>query len=328
MLDKGDIKEVVELKPESFRTKRQLKKLNWEYWNHPVKRTITENTLFIYPDKTIAGLFLKKVVSAEVQKSAYDAFMDMEWELPQTRPETVAAIKRQKPPLVPAGELLVGFNTVRRIEYSGKTLRKHFRHLEPLVRRLDEVFKYTLPQEWEYQNKLLPVKERKRQAKTKDPRYGGLPYRFRLFLTSFSNITMLKSCPAACHQDANGKKSLQNFSCFTSVGKGFSGGRFCLIEYGIEIPVMPGSILICQSTKEWHCNLGAVQGTKFSVVCYYKNILPSAGLSKERLSIGPSVPEETAGHRMLDRVRSMTEKEKNDLLMRGLKRLKEKHRGK
>jgi hypothetical protein len=102
--------------------------------------------------------------------------------------------------------------------------------------------------------------------------YGGISEQFRLLLTAFSVATLLKSCPAAIHKDSgNARKDQTSFGCLTSIGDGeFAGGEFCLLEYGLRIPVQPGDLLIAQTGREWHTNLTPVRGTKYSIVTYYR----------------------------------------------------------
>ena len=128
------------------------------------------------------------------------------------------------------------------------------------------------------------------------PEFGGIQQELRHFVTSFSNVTLLRSCPAAIHKDqGNARKNQTSFTCLTSVGrrdkKGevvFSGGTFCLIEYGIKIPVRPGDILIAQTTREWHCNVKPVKGVKYSIVCYYRRRLADPNLKPGKWMSGPT----------------------------------------
>ena len=53
------------------------------------------------------------------------------------------------------------------------------------------------------------------------------------------------------------------------------GGEFCFIEYGLKISVRPGDLLLGATMREWHCNLTPVQGTKYSITCYYRRGLGS-----------------------------------------------------
>ena len=113
------------------------------------------------------------------------------------------------------------------------------------------------------------------------PRYFRIPNmrikeKHRHGFTPFTTLTFLKSAPAAVHLDArNGADSL---ACMTTVAdpdpaKMYSGGAFCFIEYGVEIQVKPGDLLIGATPKNWHCNLSPVQRLKYSVIAYSKKAL-------------------------------------------------------
>jgi hypothetical protein len=80
----------------------------------------------------------------------------------------------------------------------------------------------------------------------------------------------------AVHKDGgNARKDQTSFTCLTTVrDEDFKGGgEFCFPEYGLLIPVKPGDILIGQTTREWHYNISSVQGTKYSMVAYYRRNL-------------------------------------------------------
>jgi hypothetical protein len=125
-----------------------------------------------------------------------------------------------------------------------------------------------LRQDLRYANRRISLK--KRQAET----------------TSASTVTMLRNCPAALHTDPNGSKL--GLACMTSIrGEEYSGGAFCLLEYGIQIPVQPGDLLIAATAREWHCNLTPVQGEKYSLVCYYRT-----GVDNPKMTSGKSVLED------------------------------------
>jgi hypothetical protein len=301
------------------------------YYDDDIPTTIERDTIFWYErgryseDQEIAGLYLKRVIPEPVQFRAYDVLNGFDWHPPH-RPETKTAIHRQRGKgRVAAKELHFGYTHLRAIERSQlfREQGEQFAKLEELLSTLNKIFKLVLPNQWSAQNTPKTLRDRELEKDKKDPRWGGIPWRFRIFLTAFSNVTLLKSCPAAVHKDSNGRRGIPNFSCLTSVGKGFKGGTFCLLEYGIKIPVTPGDILICQSTREWHTNIRAVEGLKYSIVAYYKQPLPSL-----RIGPGPSMPEETYGMRFLDKHMAMGPLEKADLLAHGLAKLKSKGRRK
>lgn len=59
---------------------------------------------------------------------------------------------------------------------------------------------------------------------------------------------------------------------------GSKGGEFCFVEYGVQIGVAPGDLLIAATPKHWHCNLSPVIGTKYSIICYFKDALRKKSL--------------------------------------------------
>jgi hypothetical protein len=328
MRNEGLLDEVV-LRKDSFLTNAQIMKLNWRYYDKPIPNKIERDTLFWYePGRhsdgpEIAGIYLKNVIHPDIRRRAFNALDGFEWHPPH-RPETKTAKHRQRGKgRVAAKELHFGHAHLRQLTKSTlfREQGAQFAKLEELLSTLNAIFKRVLPNQWAAQNTPKSMREKLLEDKKKEPHWGGIPWRFRIFLTAFSNITLLKSCPAAIHKDSNGRGTIPNFSCLTSVGEGFEGGTFCLLEYGLKVPVTPGDILICQSTREWHTNIGAVEGLKYSIVAYYKQPLPSL-----RIKAGSSMPEETYGMRLLDKHMAMGPQEKGDLLAKGISKLMSKRK--
>ena len=184
----------------------------------------------------------------------------------------------------------------------------YIRHLEPMLKQMDKVFKTVLPTEHYAQNIPLPRELREQiaaQKKGKRPVMGGIPARYRLFLTCFSSIALLRNCPTAIHRDYyNARQDEINFSCITTVGT-YKGGGFCLPAYELRVPVGPGDLLICQTNREYHCNIGRVSGEKYSIVCYYKTRVahPTVAIGKSMRLRG-----ETEAQKALDWVFERTHK--------------------
>ncbi len=296
----GELGEII-LKPGSFLSDQKIKD-EWVHGYYPESaerpmQTITDNTIFWYEpgeyklykpthplQAEMAGIFLKDVLSREAQDQALVGLEQLDWDHhpPKKRPETLTAIERQKG-LVPPGEYTYGWTFFSGLlERASRRIEPQFNHLEKLLREMDDCFARTLPLYHRDANVSKSPEEREAESKRpKQPEYGGILPKFRqFFTTTFSTITLLRSCPASIHLDRNARNDQTSFTCLTSVGrrneKGeveFSGGTFCLIEYGIKIPVTPGSILIAQTTREWHYNTTPVQGTKYSIVCYYRKQL-------------------------------------------------------
>jgi hypothetical protein len=305
----GELDEII-LRPGQFLSDREIKdKWLHKYYPLPEEATeITRDTIFWYApgeyklykpthplQAEMAGIYLKGVLPVSAQEEALKGFEQMNWEeSPPHRPETKPAIERQAG-LVKPGELLYGYTNRIQIELTRVSRQQatQFRHLRPLLSEMNTCFARTLPAYFGLLNRPKSPTERQEEGqKKKRPDYGGIPSDYRQFLTAFSTITLLRSCPAAIHKDGgNARQDQTSFTCLTSVGRrnengdvAFSGGTFCLIEYGIKIPVRPGDILIAQTTREWHYNTTPVKGTKYSIVCYYRR-----GLANPKWKLGKSV---------------------------------------
>lgn len=294
----GQLDEVI-LQPGRFISDKEIRRSwKYKYYARPedIKDEITRNTLFWYPpglhkpqsplQAEIAGIYLKNVLPVKAQEDALVGLADMDWPLPASRKETATAIARQKGLVAPApGEILFGFINMGRIERT-KALRnqaQQFLKLRYLLEEMDACFARTLPLYHSIHNRPKSPEALQAEQAKEVKEFGGIPEKFRQFLTAFSTITLLRSCPASIHKDAgNARKDQSSFTCLTSIGDKFSGGTFALLEYGYKIPVKPGDIFIAQTTREWHYNTTPVKGTKYSIICYYRRGLanPNLPLSK------------------------------------------------
>lgn len=250
---------------------KEIKRLEYKYIldpEHYVKETLTESTLCWYPDHSAMLLYLKDYIPLRARKQAKAGLDAMLFDDP-TRPETKNAtpFNARLDTVTVAGELLFGFMDRGWIRMTTPTLEQavQYRMLRLVMRELDGLFARVLPTNYAEQNRLIPAD-------------------FRQYGTAFSNATILKSCPSAIHRDAgNAKRADLSLTCMTTVATEgeYSGGDFCLIQYGLKIPVKPGDILIAASAREWHCNLTPVKGTKYSIVCYYRRGLGSSARLQE-----------------------------------------------
>jgi hypothetical protein len=304
MIQRGELAEV-ELKPGKFLSCEALR----DTWKHTYLddvdpeqaarlrkegQTIEKDTLFWYPPKpkeerVVAGIYLKQVIKQSAQDEALKALKQMFWS-GLKRPETRTAKKRQAESLIAPRELTIGVthpqNQPRKLMPSVDTRKNapHLLHLIPLWKEIAWCFQKVLPAYFRLQNSPGYVSLQNPDAPAQPlPDYGGIPHELRNWLgpansdSIFSTVTLLQSCPASVHKDRNANKHQHNFACLTSLGdkdnKGkpkFSGGRFCLIEYGLEIPILPGDLFIGQTTREWHYNTTPVEGLKYSVIGYYQ----------------------------------------------------------
>jgi hypothetical protein len=288
-----------------FNDKEVLKKLHFQYLpqdrlreyvtGEPVKHSMMRFSRYpesVGGDKTekigLSFLLLKGVIPKDVQDRASEGLIEMTWPAPK-RQETrnAARFNRQVPPserkykTPQAGELQFGYLVHGGVvEYSKASREQKVRYetTHPLIQTMHDVYARVLPayfrgapgmeKELGAYGANLRISADKRQAGT----------------TPASTVTMLRSCPAALHTDPNGSRL--GLACMTSIGGSeYTGGTFCLLEYGIQIPVQPGDLLIAATAREWHCNLTPVQGEKYSIVCYYRT-----GVDNPKMKLGKSVP--------------------------------------
>lgn len=274
----------------------QFKPLYGQYYPGRCRAKIKENTIFWHapgrysPEKQLAGIYLKGVIDPYIQSHTFYTMHKMKWRKPK-RGECLPAIALQGEKGLSPGEFPVGA-AGSMLEYcTAERQLLYIRHLEPILRQMDLVFQTVLPKEYHAQTNPLPLEERRRivaeakDAKSKDAAsMGGIPAQYRLFLTCFSTLALLRNCPTAIHRDQyNANQNHVNYSCITTVGK-YKGGGFCLPAYELRIPVGPGDLLICQTNREYHCNIGRVTGEKYSIVAYYKTrtARPDIGLGRTR----------------------------------------------
>lgn len=300
LLRRDNLIDEIILQPGSFLKEKEIKQIKYQYFAQPelITKTIDRDTLFWYPPglheqpynlkgkekipvlpAEIAGIYLQGVIPKPIQDQARNALRSLGWKPPKRRKETRAGIARQQSINgVAACELTMGFTDYGTIEMTNDLQNNvvQFAPMETLLKTMNAIYSRTLSVYFGKINKMLPEDKRweiwHKQNKER-PEYGGCLEKLRVLGTAFSTVTLLKSCPAAIHKDVtNARKDQSSFTCLTTIREDDfkGGGEFCLIEYGLKIPVKPGDILIAQTTRDWHTNLTPVQGTKYSVVAYYK----------------------------------------------------------
>jgi hypothetical protein len=310
----------VVLKPGSFLSQEDLKqKFKHKYLDEvdPKQaarlkregRTLEKDTVLYYPTgiygstekkPVVAGVYLKQVIKQSAQDEALNALdQQMRWS-GLKRPETRTAKERQVGNAVTPRELTIGVthprNKPKKLMPSVDTRKnaEHLVHLIPLWREIAHCYQKVLPSYFRIQND--PNAKMDPALKDDSQYFGGIPRELRQWLgpvnsdSIFSTLTLLRSCPASIHIDGNAKPWQDNFACLTSLGEKdeegkpkFSGGRFCLIEYGLEIPILPGDLFIGQTTREWHYNTTPVTGVKYSVIGYYQPRLAKPDKDRSRL---------------------------------------------
>jgi hypothetical protein len=252
----------------SVMSEKDLKALKLRYipnsdLHEYVKDDLKESTIAWGADNSLLLLYLKGHIGLAVRNDAQKGLDRMVFPDP-TRAETQGATNfntRVGTAAVRAGELLFGFMDWGHIRMTNPTREQEAQYSEvkPLLHKLNALFAKVLPSEFAKQNR-------------------DIPESFRQFGTAFSTTTFLKSAPASVHKDSGNGLSL---TCMTTVGKDSTGGEFCLLEYGLKIPVRPGDVLIAATCREWHVNLTPVKGTKYSIVCYFRGGLASAARLEE-----------------------------------------------
>lgn len=146
---------------------------------------------------------------------------------------------------------------------------KEFSMLFPLVDRVSELFKKTVPDKWNYQNEVV-------QRTPKD---------YIISNSVFTTLTINKNFRTSCHKDAGDLEV--GFSCMSVIREGqFSGGRICLPNYRIAAELETGD-LIMFDPHEFHGNTQIVGKSKnfqrCSIVYYYREKIQFCKSMKEEL---------------------------------------------
>jgi hypothetical protein len=224
-------------------------------YNPPHK--FTTNAIGFHPDGSLMFLFLKGVIPQGVQDEALNGLKAMKFKSTDksNRKELKGANAFNGSKI--AGELNYGFYARHTIDQFTPTKKQigAFQQCFSLLTEMSGVFANRLPRKFMEQN-------------------VGTPEEFRLAgFTPFSSVAILKSAPSAAHTDG---RNGNNFACMTSIddpNDPYDGGPFCFVEFGVQIAVKPGDLLIASTPRDWHANLSPVTGTKYSVVCYFKKVL-------------------------------------------------------
>jgi hypothetical protein len=227
-------------------------------------RPLSMNAIGWYEGEVVF-VFIRGKIGPVLQNNAFDELEAIEFTpcKDSARAELKEAIRynRHKKPL--ASEWNPGHRTDN---YSGCDIvvSKHgkvegYPHVEKLLQQMWGLFQITLPKKFAEPSTLCP-----------EP--------FRIAGTGYTRLAVLKSAASAIHTDhANGPGfgSMVTLSTFPR----YTGGTFCFVEFGLQIKVQPGDILIANTPKHWHCNIGPIKGLKYSVVAYFKKLLSSQRLN-------------------------------------------------
>jgi hypothetical protein len=88
--------------------------------------------------------------------------------------------------------------------------------------------------------------------------------------TMFSTVTVNQTALFRSHADRNNLAGA--LGCLTAFGV-FTGGNLCFPRFGISCPFKPGDLLIGDTNREQHGNIGPLSGNRISVVTYMRNDL-------------------------------------------------------
>lgn len=140
--------------------------------------------------------------------------------------------------------------------FTKKNLQKYQQSF-PFIKKVDQLFKKHLPQQW---------KNQKKQAfKTKA----------HISDTCFSTITVNRDFRTALHRDSGDYR--QGFGVMSVCTTGdLKGGYFLFPQYKIAVKVRNGDILLAD-VHEWHCNSPIKgNGERFSFVFYLRENMEQA----------------------------------------------------
>jgi hypothetical protein len=84
----------------------------------------------------------------------------------------------------------------------------------------------------------------------------------------FSTVTINQSLLFPAHVDAKNESGL---ACVMAFGR-FAGGNLCLPRLRLAFRLRPGDLLIADTNREVHGNIGPIAGERISVVCYLRDL--------------------------------------------------------
>jgi hypothetical protein len=93
-------------------------------------------------------------------------------------------------------------------------------------------------------------------------------------LPIFSTVTINRNTTCRSHVDARNARGL---SCMTTFGQ-FTGGALCFPRLKVAFDVRPGDLLIADTNREQHGNVGGRVGDRISVVGYLRDMSAKCSL--------------------------------------------------
>jgi hypothetical protein len=88
----------------------------------------------------------------------------------------------------------------------------------------------------------------------------------------FSTVTINKNLLFPAHVDAKNESGL---ACVMAFGR-FAVGDLCLPRLRLAFRLRPGDLLIADTNREVHGNIGPIAGERISVVCYLRDLSQDA----------------------------------------------------
>ncbi len=115
-----------------------------------------------------------------------------------------------------------------------------------------------------------PAKHGVKAAITPGREHGKAMIGYTIPGTMFSTVTINQTALFRSHADGNNLAGA--LGCLAAFGT-FSGGDLCFPRFGVSCPFQPGDLLIGDTNREQHGNIGPLVGSRISVVTYMRNDL-------------------------------------------------------
>jgi hypothetical protein len=211
-------------------------------------------------------IFLKGKIDADLQANALAELKRQPTPFKSCaksgRPELKQAVRYNGHKNPEASEWNPGFREKKRYGYIEPVSDlTPYPELRALLEQMSDIFRRFFPRKWGHAFTMCPEPFR---LKGKSGR--SLPY---------SRLAILKSAASAIHVDADNGMGVACMTTIEDSNDPYKGGTFCFVEYGLQIAVRPGDMLIANTPEHWHCNVAKITGTKYSIVAYFSKRLAS-----------------------------------------------------
>ena len=176
------------------------------------------------------------------------------------------------------GELVMGWiedvqpGSGQQIRFTRPTLTHPIEYgflLMPLLGCVSGLLKDYLPEYW---------RKQEARAQRNGPRVIGAVWNNNTDHPLFSTATINNNLLFPAHADAKNESGL---ACLMAFGH-FAGGDLCLPRLRVAFRLRPGDVLIADTNREQHGNIGPIAGERISVVGYLRDLSKGcARISKE-----------------------------------------------